>query len=82
MQDSPASRNLCALDDAEQEAWEDAQALSDQQRRCRARAIVAREQEEVSVASLDPYGGTSASLVCTCGCNSLEALPSQVFFSL
>lgn len=51
LQASPASRNACGRDDgddAEQEVWERVQALTPQQRRSRACAIVAREREEVS----------------------------------
>lgn len=48
IQASPASRNVCGPDDAEQEIWEHVQIFTPQQRRSRACAIVARMREEVS----------------------------------
>ena len=47
-QASPASRNVCGPDDAEQEVWELVQGLTPHQRRSRACTIVARLKEEVS----------------------------------
>ena len=47
-QPSPAARNACGAQDAEQVAWEHAQALTTAQRKSRARDVVAKERQEVS----------------------------------
>lgn len=47
-QASPASKNACGPDDAEQQVWEHTQALTSAQRRTRACAMVVKEREEVS----------------------------------
>ncbi|CAM9185552.1 unnamed protein product, partial [Hapterophycus canaliculatus] len=61
-QASPASRNACGPDDAEQEAWEHAQTLSGAQRRSKACAIVAGKKEEELAESEEKSAAVSRSL--------------------
>ncbi|CAN0160391.1 unnamed protein product [Pylaiella littoralis] len=61
-QDSPASRNACGPDDAEQQVWKKVQDLAPARRKSRACAVVARQREEELAESEEASASVSRGL--------------------